>query len=138
MEERTCSVDGCQAPYRCRGMCSKHYRQALRTGSPDTRPRGRSLEAGSWYRRLSIPGHPLADQSGRVLEHRVVLHAVIGEGPHPCHWCGRTVVWVRAEDDEVLLVVDHLDENVQNNTPANLVPSCSRCNSTRRAEGRAA
>lgn len=86
------------------------------------------------YRFVKIVGHPLADIRGWVAEHRVVLHDKIGPGEHRCHWCGKAVVWRqgrrpwRAEES---LVVDHLDDNGQNNDFANLVASCVGCNGLR-------
>jgi hypothetical protein len=92
--------------------------------------------AGWWnnggYRMLTGQIHPLA-KSGGVLEHRKVLYDLIGPGPHACHWASRYgceetgLAW----SDGARLVVDHLDGNRMNNHPDNLVPSCTRCNSSR-------
>ena len=60
--------------------------------------------------------------------HRVTLYNRIGPGLHPCHWCGKEVEWTRGNNGETTLVVDHLDDNRQNNEPDNLVPSCNVCN----------
>jgi len=57
-----------------------------------------------------------------VFEHRAVLYDEIGGGGHPCHYCGIVVYW------QYDLVVDHVDEDKTNNSPANLVPSCTPCN----------
>jgi len=35
MTERTCSVEGCERPHRCRGFCATHYRTKMRTGELD-------------------------------------------------------------------------------------------------------
>ena len=32
---RTCSIDGCEKPVRCRSLCSVHYRRMLRHGDPE-------------------------------------------------------------------------------------------------------
>lgn len=67
--------------------------------------------------------------------HRYVLHEAIGDGPHPCHWCGKEILWMarRGRNGERPndLVPDHLDGDPKNNTPENLVPSCYRCNALR-------
>jgi hypothetical protein len=75
--------------------------------------------------------HPLAPPDGRILYYRWLLFEQIGDGAHPCTWCGRTVTWtvglrhgLKAAD----LVVDHVDHNSRNNTVSNLVPACNRCN----------
>ncbi|MGI8721199.1 MAG: hypothetical protein ACR2JG_03120 [Geodermatophilaceae bacterium] len=95
------------------------------------RPRVACLDANGYLvRRLAGP-HPLADNQGRVYEHRLVLYAVLGPGTFPCHWCRKPVDW-----DERTLHVDHLDDDKTNNNPANLVPSCLVCNVRRAQCGR--
>lgn len=48
MSERTCSVEGCERPYRCTGYCSPHYHRWLEHGDPQAhvpiRQRARGLE----------------------------------------------------------------------------------------------
>ncbi len=97
------------------------------------------------YRVVRVPiTHPLANinsslsKDGKTVEallHRVVLYAKIGPGPHPCHWCAKPVDWMRMRGLPAKapdrLVTDHLDENIRNNDPDNLVPSCSGCNANR-------
>lgn len=82
------------------------------------RPRGA-------YRRVRAPLHPLAKASGIVGEHRIVLFARIGYGPHRCHWCGVSVQW------GVNLDTDHLNGQPNDNDSGNLVESCPPCNTTR-------
>lgn len=72
-------------------------------------------------------GHPLADTQGKLFEHQYVLYNKIGPGEHQCHHCGRSVRW-RDPEWAHKLCVDHLDWNRVNNDPANLVPSCMKCN----------
>ena len=72
-----------------------------------------------------------------VYQHREVLYDEIGPGPHPCAHCGTLVDWIRANNQTAgswdgILVVDHRDHDRGNNTPANLVPACQRCNMRRR------
>jgi hypothetical protein len=39
MGNRTCSVEGCESPYRCKGYCNMHYKRLRSYGSLDD-PRG--------------------------------------------------------------------------------------------------
>jgi len=104
----------------CSTSCSAYARWAAK---PRTTPR---------YRYLRAPGHPLANKNGTVLEHRMLLFAKIGAGPHPCHWCGKPVRWTEgAHTARWALIVDHVDNDGRNNQPSNLVPSCHRCNVNR-------
>lgn len=43
MTNRTCTLDDCDAPLRCKGLCKGHYSRMLATGSPYPRPRNRDL-----------------------------------------------------------------------------------------------
>lgn len=85
------------------------------------------------YRRTYISNHPLSPpHNSYVYEHRLVLWGKIGPGTHPCHHCGCSVTWAPGRGlKKGSLVVDHLDDNTQNNDPANLVPSCHPCNKGR-------
>lgn len=74
-------------------------------------------------------GHTLAHADGRTRVHRLVLFEAIGPGRHKCHWCDTVVEWNGSPN----LIADHVDGDTWNNDPSNLVPSCSRCNSSRRA-----
>lgn len=66
-------------------------------------------------------GHPLACRNGELKEHRKVLYAKLGPGPHTCHMCGKGLGWDQ-------LIADHLDGNRLNNEPGNLAPACRKCN----------
>lgn len=81
------------------------------------------------YRNLTTQyGHPLANSSGVVSEHRRALYDKIGPGLHPCHWgCGKVLEW----GGILGICVDHLDDDKVNNDPDNLVPSCLVCNMQR-------
>lgn len=72
--------------------------------------------------------HPIAMADGKIYTHRMVLYEKLGAGQHPCHWCGKHLVWVGAGSK---LVSDHLDANKWNNEPDNLVPACTHCNRAR-------
>jgi hypothetical protein len=87
------------------------------------------------YNKRKAPSSPLARSRGRVQINRQALYEKLGAGPHQCHWCKCLVDWGVGLHDRGrcirILVADHLDENTKNNTPDNLVPSCSRCNTVR-------
>jgi hypothetical protein len=83
------------------------------------------------YIYLYRPGHPIADKTGKVQQHRMVVYDDIGPGPHPCHWCGVLVDW----GGKAGINVDHLDGDPSNNGRENLVPSCQSCNKSRAAAG---
>jgi hypothetical protein len=52
MAERTCSIDGCEKPARCRGWCHMHYNRWARHGSTEIvhQPHGKvnTAEARFW------------------------------------------------------------------------------------------
>jgi hypothetical protein len=90
----------------------------------------RQTEWKSRYRIVRVQDdHPLMDAGGLVPMHRIVLSDHIGLGPVDCHWCSRPLDWFSKGPD--MCVVDHLDNNGQNNDIENLVPSCAQCNKDR-------
>ena len=90
---------------------------------------GRSVTKEGYVMLSGQYGHPLAGpgKRGEVLEHRKVLYDLIGPGPHPCHWCGRSLEWGGVRG----INVDHLNDVKDDNRPENLVPSCLNCNGRR-------
>jgi len=93
------------------------------------------------YKYKAIPGHPLAGKHNWVFIHRAVLYEKIGPGEHRCVWCGVAINWRTGGGRGAFkgdLVVDHLDRDIHNNSPENLVPSCGPCNSLRSSKGRIA
>jgi hypothetical protein len=84
---------------------------------------------------LNLRDHPLARSQGKVAEHRVALFSKIGPGPHPCHWCGKSLAW-DAERQSLKIMADHVDHDRLNNDPSNLVPSCLDCNTKRTTKPR--
>jgi hypothetical protein len=86
----------------------------------------------SRYRYVTVKAHPLKPGGGKLPAHRVALYDKIGPGPHACHWCETGISWDVRPSVEGCIDTDHLDGDRYNNDPANLVPSCHRCNITRR------
>lgn len=132
MKKTTCAVEGCAKPrYQQSKMCVTHKMRLHRYGDVHADRARKAAEVvfhSAGYRKSVRRGHPLADGDGYVYEHRFVLYAEIGPGPHRCHWCGCEVEW------RSTLEVDHLNGDRADNRLMNLVPSCHTCN-TRRALG---
>ena len=135
----TCVVDGCDALYTRPGqLCNRHYLRIRRYGSPDeVKVPHRADEPTYVDRRGYIverwhTGHVIAMNNGHIRRARRVLFDSIGFGPHRCHWCAKHINWSRRSIHR--LEADHLDWDRSNDDPANLVPSCTSCN-TRRKRG---
>lgn len=123
-----CEVPDCERKPSGR-HCKMHASRLARRGTFDPAPRtGRHTNAAG-YELIKTSGHPVAQKNGWAYEHRVVLFDAIGDGPHPCHWCGKMLRWdARHRRDADYLIVDHLDNDPANNERANLAPACNRCN----------
>ena len=120
-------------------VCGRHSQQRVEKFQATMRGRkgsqkaaGESLTA-TGYRFLTMQyDHPLATSGSVVMDHRAVLYAKIGSGPHPCHWLDRygcrkkSLAWGGLGGDS--LCVDHLDNDRLNNDQGNLVPCCTGCN----------
>jgi hypothetical protein len=120
-----CSTEGCGkvANRISRGLCEACYCQEWRTGSVKrcgAKPR-KGVRRNREYILEWAPEHPLSGVTGMVLQHRRIVHdRHIGVCP-PCHWCGAELTWKTA-------VVDHVDDNKENNASENLVAACNTCN----------
>jgi hypothetical protein len=129
---RCCAVDGCQRPTKSDAAlyCRLHGERVRRHGDvARERPTGRRWTNPEGYVLVYLPDHPLAMKLGKVFEHRVVLWEKTAGCDQDCFWCGRALGWFAR--GKARLVTDHLDGNVANNNPANLVASCSNCNAGR-------
>ncbi len=132
MTQRICIVDGCTNTWTGRRMCPMHYYRWYRHGDPHhVQQRSTGYTNASGYRKIRVDGHPLAGADGWMYEHRLVLYSAIGAGDHTCHHCSRAIRWDAPMHSAARLVVDHMDHVRDNNTPANLVPSCQPCNAAR-------
>jgi hypothetical protein len=82
---------------------------------------------GYWCVSLGGLDHPLAGPDGLdpVAVHRLVVWEKLRGEDAPCHWCSDPLEWGST------LHVDHLDNDKDNNNPANLVPSCDKCNGSK-------
>ncbi|HGW4593903.1 HNH endonuclease signature motif containing protein [Proteus mirabilis] len=70
---------------------------------------------------LYLPDHPLAMKNGYAYEHRVVMHQLHGDNPMNCNKCGKAIDWSTVH-------VDHINEDVKDNSPENLRFLCNGCN----------
>lgn len=77
-----------------------------------------------------IPNHPLANPSGLVRRARYILYEELNGKNANCYWCDLELIWTK-ERITNQLCVDHLDGNIENDDPSNLVPSCRACNANR-------
>lgn len=69
-------------------------------------------------------GHLLANKNGVVRKSRYVLFKKLEGNPGDCNWCQIKLSWKT-------LCADHLDSNIMNDVPENLVGSCRGCNANR-------
>src|ERR1051326_7109792 len=83
MSGAVCMFDGCPRTVRARKYCKRHYAHLLKYGEPrPIRPVGKgSFHRG--YRMLYRPGHPNAERSGRIAEHRLVMSEMLGRALRP-------------------------------------------------------
>lgn len=81
-----------------------------------------------FYRKITNHSHPLSGKYGWVSVHRAVLYDRIGPGEYPCNWCGKILSW---SDKRRKIVADHIDGDILNNSPDNLVAACYSCNTFR-------
>lgn len=123
-----CSVNGCdrEARYKAACLCQKHYFRQMRYGTVElSRIRKDRQQNPQGYQWVYKPDHPLRHKTtGYVAEHRAVLYAAIGPGPMKCEMCSKDMTWETCR-------VDHIDEDVRNNSRPNLRPLCNRCNTWR-------
>jgi hypothetical protein len=69
-------------------------------------------------------GHPLSAPDGRIRKSRYVLYEKLNGISGNCHWCDIELNWKT-------VCADHLDSNIMNDVPENLVASCRGCNANR-------
>lgn len=74
--------------------------------------------------RVYRKGHPLASKDGAIRKSRFVLYEKLKGKSGKCHWCDIELSWKT-------LCADHLDSNIMNDVPENLVGSCRGCNANR-------
>lgn len=75
---KNCTIDGCKKPHIAKGMCQMHYRRVALYDHPEAiLAIGYTVDGGG-YITMHLPNHPLANKSGTVYEHRLVMSEHIG------------------------------------------------------------
>ncbi len=92
-----CSVDGCDRPKFCKGMCTKHYQRFHTHGSPEFMSRREDGQGTihKGYKEITIDGK-------QMLEHRHIMEVYLGRKLLPKEQ------------------VHHIDEDTLNNSIHNL------------------
>lgn len=124
MIDDTCGAPGCESRRYLRNRsryCNPHRWRLKRYGSFEA-----PIRALVPY--VETNGYV---KVGHRYVHREVLFAKIGDGEHPCNWCGRVLTW------GLDLLTDHVDGDKLNNEPSNLVPACNPCNVRRGKQAKA-
>ena len=139
-----CSIEGCSNGTGNRALyCEKHYVRLRRNGKPKRiLPEleiGRTLGTSDGYIiEFAGKGHPLARTDGYVLQHRLRMYEVHGDGPLSCAMCGCDETWATCH-------VDHINCVKGDNSLGNIRVTCAACNmgrghakakATRRKNGR--
>jgi len=123
----TCIVKNCDiAASRSKAtLCEMHYMRMYRNGTfekihvPSER-----LNHSHGYIINYAPSHPLAQQNGRVFEHRRIYHDCVSKTVDCCSLCGGDISWGTCH-------IDHINNNKQDNRPENLRATCTTCNTRR-------
>lgn len=105
---------------------SKSIAKALRGNYHGLPAKGWTTDKNGYVVLTQERGHPLVRTGNNLYLHRKVLYEKIGPGPHKCHWCSEELEWGGWEG----IQGDHLDGDILNNNPDNIVPSCGLCNRT--------
>lgn len=139
----SCKIAGCQKKisYKAMGVCQMHYFRWMRNGTFERLSKDKNgkvierkirIENPKGYQLIYNPDHILAQKNGYVYEHRLVAFDKYGDTLPDCEKCGRTLSWAAYYTH-----IDHIDNNVRNNSPENLRPLCNGCNVKRGLKPRA-
>lgn len=84
---KACSVDACEKPLHANGLCNSHGWRMRKFGSTEL-PAPANKPATKWVSRFGycivyLPSHPMANSSGNIAEHRLVMAEHIGRSLLP-------------------------------------------------------
>lgn len=125
-----CHVEGCdrEVQYQRDQVCQKHYFRFMRYGTYELTKTGKAaprITNPAGYVKIYSPNHPLITKGQiYVYEHRAIIYAKYGECLPPCVLCQVEINWKTCH-------IDHIDEDISNNSEENLRPLCRTCNTRR-------
>lgn len=74
-----CTAENCQKVHLAQGYCDKHYRRWSLYGDPMIRRNPEVPHGAQLYVSVKAPlGHPNANKSGLILEHRLIMSQLLG------------------------------------------------------------
>lgn len=80
-KDQHCTVEGCARPRVAKGLCGLHYQRLLKHGDPSVckiAPDGEGTIDRKGYRVVTAIGHPNAQRTGKIKEHRLVMSKMLG------------------------------------------------------------
>ena len=77
-KHKHCTIDNCKKKHIAKGMCQMHYRRVALYDHPEIVMSIGYMVDATGYITLHLPNHPLANKSGTVYEHRLVMSEHIG------------------------------------------------------------
>ena len=145
MPDRTCTIEGCTAVLRAKGLCVKHWSRQYRHGDPEARPfrpkGSRQCEVIGCGRAYSAKGYCQAhywlwrkygdpEPFGYQCAHKKVRRVRGVARDNACQHCGKSAAhWAYDHDDPA----ERFDPNYGGSyslDPAHYMPLCASCHKT--------
>lgn len=77
-KNRKCDIESCDKKHTANGLCQMHLRRVYIYGNAEIVTSIGYSKDHAGYITLHLPGHPLANKSGNVYEHRLVMSEALG------------------------------------------------------------